>query len=140
MSRRAAPHAKLTRTLHPDYLVRGMCACVYCERQGPIHNQFDLNSGRKNFEQVFGTNPWVWFLPVRSTPGDGTSFPIVPHDFERNPVFANANDDTGAFDLSDDLSGGGGGGRWGRGGRANSSAFDDDTSGASEEEDWRQRR
>jgi len=53
---------------------------------GPYHNPYDLGSGRKNFEQVFGNNPWMWFLPVRSTPGDGLDFPTVPPDMERSSI------------------------------------------------------
>ncbi len=39
----------------------------------------------KNVEQVFGTNPWLWFIPVQSGLGDGCTFPIVLHDIENPP-------------------------------------------------------
>lgn len=35
---------------------------------------YDLGM-RKNVEQVFGANPIMWFLPLRSTLGDGMSYP-----------------------------------------------------------------
>jgi hypothetical protein len=108
--------------------------------QGPYHNQFDLHSGRKNFEQVFGTNPWLWFLPVRSTPGDGTDFPIVPPDFERNAIFSN-DDDGGADDHTNATSmerSDGSGRGWGR--ERISDSGDHDGSTSEEEEEWRQRQ
>jgi len=109
-------------------------------RSGPYHNQFDLHSGRKNFEQVFGTNPWLWFLPVRSTPGDGTDFPIVPPDFERNAIFSN-DDDGGADDHTNATSmerSDGSGRGWGR--ERISDSGDHDGSTSEEEEEWRQRQ
>ena len=33
-------------------------------------NPFDLGK-EKNWVQVFGDNPWLWFLPVGRTVGDG---------------------------------------------------------------------
>lgn len=32
---------------------------------------------RKNFEQVFGTNPLLWFIPVNRTTLDGIVWPSV---------------------------------------------------------------
>jgi len=40
-----------------------------------IPNIYDCKSWRANFEQIFGTNPWLWFLPVHTEQGDGLSFP-----------------------------------------------------------------
>ncbi|PAV86959.1 hypothetical protein WR25_25625 [Diploscapter pachys] len=40
---------------------------------GPDRNAF--NHGiRANYREVFGTNPWFWFLPVFSSEGDGSEF------------------------------------------------------------------
>jgi len=37
-------------------------------------NPYNLGS-KMNFRQVFGDSPWLWFIPVPTTPGDGLSFP-----------------------------------------------------------------
>ena len=37
-------------------------------------NPFDVGSDR-NFEQVFGPNEWLWFLPLFTTSGDGVHYP-----------------------------------------------------------------
>lgn len=89
----------------------------------------------------------MWFLPVRSTPGDGTDFPIVPPDFERNAIFSNddGTDDHTANDTSMERSDGSGRG-WGRGrsGRepmdSSSDSGDRDGNTSEEEEEWRQRQ
>eukprot|EP00455_Lapot_gusevi_P003266 TRINITY_DN1133_c0_g1_i6.p1 TRINITY_DN1133_c0_g1~~TRINITY_DN1133_c0_g1_i6.p1 ORF type:complete len:302 (-),score=40.29 TRINITY_DN1133_c0_g1_i6:124-1029(-) len=54
---------------------------VYRSREPP-RNPYDLGS-RKNFEQVFGTNPWLWFLPVANYVGTGYSFQIADAQRER---------------------------------------------------------
>lgn len=37
---------------------------------------FKYNVGLKeNWRQVFGTNPWLWFIPYRNSKGDGVNFP-----------------------------------------------------------------
>lgn len=44
-----------------------------------LPNPSPYNVGKKaNFEQVFGKNPWLWFIPVHTSEGDGCSFPIHP--------------------------------------------------------------
>ena len=40
---------------------------------GPA-NIYDIGA-RANFEQVFGKDPFYWFLPVATTQGDGVHFP-----------------------------------------------------------------
>lgn len=49
-------------------------------------NPFNLRSARKNFEQVFGPNPWLWFLPIHTTLGDGFNFPRLSDDMEAPPT------------------------------------------------------
>ncbi|KAK9489427.1 DHHC palmitoyltransferase-domain-containing protein [Lipomyces doorenjongii] len=39
-----------------------------------VGNVFDVG-WRENFRQVMGDNPWTWFLPVRTSKGNGTTFP-----------------------------------------------------------------
>ncbi|KAK9374479.1 DHHC palmitoyltransferase-domain-containing protein [Lipomyces chichibuensis] len=39
-----------------------------------VGNVFDLG-WRENFRQVMGDNPWTWFLPVRTSKGNGSTFP-----------------------------------------------------------------
>jgi hypothetical protein len=29
----------------------------------------------ENWKQVFGDNPWLWFVPYRNSKGDGVNFP-----------------------------------------------------------------
>ena len=48
---------------------------------GPL-NPYDMGA-RANFEQVFGKDPMLWFLPVATTQGDGIHFPTndqSPHE------------------------------------------------------------
>ncbi|KAK9455034.1 DHHC palmitoyltransferase-domain-containing protein [Dipodascopsis uninucleata] len=40
-----------------------------------VGNVFDLGY-RENFRQVMGDNPWLWFVPVPTSKGDGTQFPV----------------------------------------------------------------
>jgi len=37
-------------------------------------NPYDLGR-RANWEQVFGTNPWYWFVPVYTSIGNGMDYP-----------------------------------------------------------------
>jgi palmitoyltransferase len=53
-------------------------------------NIFDLRSKRRNWCQVMGLNPWLWFLPVRNTPGDGLQFPHDTGAYERLLSIGNA--------------------------------------------------
>jgi len=39
------------------------------------NNPYDLGR-RANWEQVFGKSPWLWFVPVATTLGNGLTFPI----------------------------------------------------------------
>eukprot|EP01125_Pyxidicula_operculata_P020958 TRINITY_DN7890_c0_g1_i2.p1 TRINITY_DN7890_c0_g1~~TRINITY_DN7890_c0_g1_i2.p1 ORF type:complete len:148 (-),score=9.23 TRINITY_DN7890_c0_g1_i2:69-512(-) len=42
-------------------------------------NTNPYNLGKKeNFKQVFGDSPYLWFLPVRNSIGDGLTFPRKP--------------------------------------------------------------
>jgi hypothetical protein len=45
---------------------------IFTQAQSP----FDLGSSRKNFEAVFGSNPYLWFLPIAAPAqlGDGYFF------------------------------------------------------------------
>jgi len=47
----------------------------------PKNNPYDLGR-RANFVQVFGTNPWYWFLPVHTSLGNGLTFPRNDTDIE----------------------------------------------------------
>eukprot|EP01126_Amoeba_proteus_P043550 TRINITY_DN4788_c0_g1_i1.p1 TRINITY_DN4788_c0_g1~~TRINITY_DN4788_c0_g1_i1.p1 ORF type:complete len:144 (-),score=24.16 TRINITY_DN4788_c0_g1_i1:153-584(-) len=40
------------------------------------YNPYDLGK-RANWEQVFGTDPWLWFLPIANHVGDGLKFPTT---------------------------------------------------------------
>ncbi len=41
-------------------------------------NKYDVGT-RANFEQVFGQNPWIWFLPIygNGPNGDGLNWPLA---------------------------------------------------------------
>ncbi|XP_031564286.1 palmitoyltransferase ZDHHC15B-like [Actinia tenebrosa] len=43
---------------------------------GPDKKGFNLGSAIKNVEQVFGTNRLLWFLPIKTSLGDGVRFPL----------------------------------------------------------------
>jgi palmitoyltransferase ZDHHC2/15/20 len=52
---------------------------------GHVHNPYDLGY-RANFEQIFGSEPLYWFLPVFTSLGDGCSFPTRdPRTQSRSP-------------------------------------------------------
>lgn len=45
-----------------------------------IHDDMSFNLGCcKNFKQVFGTNPFLWLLPIATSLGNGYSFEISHH-------------------------------------------------------------
>lgn len=46
------------------------------ELRGKFSSPYDVGT-RKNFEQVFGTNPLLWFIPVNRTTLDGIVWPSV---------------------------------------------------------------
>eukprot|EP00028_Trichosphaerium_sp_Am-I-7-wt_P002512 CAMPEP_0168524282 /NCGR_PEP_ID=MMETSP0405-20121227/10551_1 /TAXON_ID=498012 /ORGANISM="Trichosphaerium sp, Strain Am-I-7 wt" /LENGTH=65 /DNA_ID=CAMNT_0008546447 /DNA_START=279 /DNA_END=476 /DNA_ORIENTATION=- len=37
-------------------------------------NPYDIGR-RKNWEQTMGKNPWLWFMPVPTTQGNGLVYP-----------------------------------------------------------------
>ena len=37
---------------------------------------YDCGSKRANLESIFGTNPWLWLLPVRTTNATGFEFDV----------------------------------------------------------------
>ncbi|OCT92014.1 hypothetical protein XELAEV_18015071mg [Xenopus laevis] len=53
---------------------------IHCE-----YNPYDLGY-RKNWRQVFGNNKRYWFIPIFSSLGDGSSFPLgdATEDIEKN--------------------------------------------------------
>mmetsp|Transcript_32327 Transcript_32327/g.76807 ORF Transcript_32327/g.76807 Transcript_32327/m.76807 type:complete len:312 (+) Transcript_32327:41-976(+) len=59
---------------HYMLLLKNMSTIEHVEKRDPTKkdqvNPFDLGRER-NFIQVFGTNPWIWFLPVGGSLGDG---------------------------------------------------------------------
>ncbi|KAJ8099647.1 DHHC palmitoyltransferase-domain-containing protein [Lipomyces tetrasporus] len=42
-----------------------------------VGNVFDLG-WRENFREVMGDNPWTWFWPIRTSKGNGMTFPTNP--------------------------------------------------------------
>lgn len=42
---------------------------------GALEGFFDIGK-KKNFQQVFGTNPFLWFIPVYTSYGNGCQFPV----------------------------------------------------------------
>jgi hypothetical protein len=55
-------------------LLKNMSTIEHVEKRDPTKkdqvNPFDLGRER-NFIQVFGPNPWIWFLPIGASQGDG---------------------------------------------------------------------
>jgi len=53
-------------------------------------NIFNTGSRFKNFQQVFGTNPLLWLLPIRTPVGNGLSYPTnldsTSRDIEEAPM------------------------------------------------------
>jgi len=55
----------------------------------------------ENFKQVFGTNPYLWFLPVYTTMGNGLTFPRKDDHGESNNDFEEPNTDSYSGDSED---------------------------------------
>jgi len=78
--------------LHIILVSRNLTTIELCEKKSSFHTiffkeevQLDVRAGalnpydlskRKNFEQVFGTNVFLWFLPLHTSLGDGCYYPI----------------------------------------------------------------
>ena len=45
-----------------------------CYASGPDENGWSLGK-KNNFQEVFGDRPFLWFLPVATSIGDGLTFP-----------------------------------------------------------------
>mmetsp|Transcript_22589 Transcript_22589/g.47419 ORF Transcript_22589/g.47419 Transcript_22589/m.47419 type:complete len:315 (-) Transcript_22589:193-1137(-) len=69
---------------HYMLLLKNMSTIEHVEKRDPTKkdqvNPFDLGPG-KNWEQVFGPNPWLWFIPVGTmSPGlDGVKWETSEH-------------------------------------------------------------
>merc|ERR1711966_480378 len=59
---------------HYMLLLKNMSTIEHVEKRDPTKkdqvNPFDLGRER-NWYQVFGSNPWIWFIPVGQAAGDG---------------------------------------------------------------------
>jgi hypothetical protein len=61
---------------HLHLIFNNMTTIEYYEKsRSGSTNPYDLGSARKNWEQVFGTKPLLWFVPIRTSIGNGLSFP-----------------------------------------------------------------
>jgi hypothetical protein len=70
--------------------------CVHARRvlsrtQGYAGNPYDLGTARKNFEAVFGENPWFWFLPTAPTSYLGDGFFLSPHSHNGHAGFVSVD-------------------------------------------------
>ncbi len=59
----------------PNYSGDSSTQMLHYIRPRENGNPYDIGR-RKNFEQIFGSNPWFWLLPVYSTPGDGIQWEV----------------------------------------------------------------
>jgi len=60
---------------HYYYVFRNFSTIEVMEKRSKRKdNMFDLGT-YENFKQVFGSNPWLWFVPVYTTEGNGLWFP-----------------------------------------------------------------
>jgi len=63
-------------------------------------NPYDMG-WHKNFQQVFGPSPWLYFMPVRNSIGNGLSFP-------RKDNIAGISDTTNLLTTDNNVKEGGG--------------------------------
>jgi palmitoyltransferase len=126
-SRRVGPHLQAgSRRFTPDEMERYRARRRYEEYLDEqdstrLPNAFDLGP-KRNLLHLFGSNPWLWPVPVCNTSGDGWSW-------EPNPRWVDARDRLArerAQQAERERAAG-----WGAGGD------DDDDDGAEEEEDTR---
>jgi len=62
---------------HFRLIFYNMTTIEHIEKRSRFSNLFDLGTWR-NFAEVFGNNPLLWFLPVWSSKGDGLAFITLP--------------------------------------------------------------
>ncbi len=60
-----------------DLTLHNITTIEHIEKRDPSksmsENPFDVGK-RRNWEQVFGNNPWLWFVPVAIVQGDGVNW------------------------------------------------------------------
>ncbi|KAF2879077.1 hypothetical protein ILUMI_27086 [Ignelater luminosus] len=66
--------------LHNRTTLEAFRPAVFCD--GPDKNGFNLGA-YNNFRQVFGNRAIIWFFPIKSSVGDGVSYP-VPRQHSKN--------------------------------------------------------
>jgi len=55
------------------------------EMHSKENNPYDIGS-RRNFEQVFGSSPLLWFIPISTSIGDGIKWSTKLNNFEDNSL------------------------------------------------------
>ncbi|XP_074650926.1 palmitoyltransferase ZDHHC15-like isoform X2 [Tubulanus polymorphus] len=75
-------------------------------RTGPDKNGFNLGKGA-NFQEIFGDNKKIWFLPIATSLGDGVTYPTRNEDIDTDNLLAQrqrwaeeADDDAAPAKLS----------------------------------------
>jgi len=72
----------LFATTHYVYIFLNQTTIEIMEKsKSSGNNIYNLGYGR-NFREVFGDNPLLWFVPVFTSKGDGLSFPVRPTDLD----------------------------------------------------------
>jgi len=61
---------------HFRLVVRNLTTIEHLEKRSRSSNPFDLG-WKRNFTEVFGSNPFLWLVPVWSSKGDGITFPSL---------------------------------------------------------------
>lgn len=61
---------------HVKFVLRNLTTIEHVEKKrDSARHPFNLGF-RRNFVQVFGSNPFLWLLPIWSTQGDGITYPL----------------------------------------------------------------
>lgn len=59
---------------HIRFICQNLTTIEHVEKRTSSKNPYNLGF-RKNFVTVFGSNPFLWFLPIWTSQGDGVRFP-----------------------------------------------------------------
>jgi len=58
---------------HVKFVIYNLTTIEYVEKKAGARHLYNLGFSR-NFVEVFGRNPFLWLLPIWTTPGDGVSY------------------------------------------------------------------
>lgn len=61
---------------HYVYISTNQTTIEVMEKKGKRGNIYNLG-WRRNFTEIFGDNPLLWFIPVATSKGDGLTYPTT---------------------------------------------------------------